>query len=266
MCVCACADDARAMRCVCPRLCSDSGRADALLLPGYDAAANAAAHADADAEAVSALAPRPAPLRAHAFVLSARSDYFRAALTYDSGRGASARGASASFTLAELCAEGTSALREWLYTGAVRTWRRRGQRNHCAAADASAAAAEVGVAARVAAAADARLLPVLASAARAHARALLRRLEDAAAAPDAVPAHALAAASAAADAASAAAAAGEWRLASAAVRAAAAGFAALRDAGALDALQPGLADALREAHVARQRRGGGDEDDACAGW
>jgi hypothetical protein len=256
------------LRCgVCPRLCSVSGRADALLLPGYDAAAasDAASDADADADADAAAPPPLAPLRAHAFVLSARSDYFRAALTYGSGRGASARGASfASLALAELCTEGAAALREWLYTGAVRAWRRR---NSAAALPAApAAAAEVGVAARVAAAADARLLPALAAAARAHARALLRRLEDDAGATDAVPAHALAAASAAADAASAAASAGEWRLASAAVRAAAAGFAALRDAGALDALQPGLADALREAHVARQRRGGGEEEDACAGW
>jgi hypothetical protein len=243
------------------RACSESGRADAVLLPGHRECAAAE-----DAPDAAAALPAP-PLRVHSFVLAARSDYFRAALAFRSG--ASEAAAPASFALPELCAEGAAALREWLYTGSVRAWRRHRHRNSksnaaAAAAGVAAAGAAVGVAARVAAAADARVLPPLACAARARAHALLRALDGAADAAHA--AHAIAAAAAAAHAATQAASAGEWRVAEHAVRVAAGGFAALRDAGALDAMQPGLADAIRAAHVARSRRGGDEDAAAAAGW
>ena len=123
----------------------------------------------------------------------------------------------------ELCGAGALALREWMYTGTVRAF------------EADGAPPNVAVAARVAAAAEVRLLPALAKAARAYALAAVAALQPADAA----------------DAASEAAAAGEWDVASAAVHAAAAAFPALRDDGTLDRLPPQLAEAIRQAHVQR---------------
>ena len=172
--------------------------ADAQLLPGFDAP----------------------PVPVHRAVCAARCDYFRAALSPAFAAGGDA--AAAMLRCDELCGAGALALREWLYTGAVRAFE-------------AGAPPAVAVAARVAAAADVRLLPALAAAARAHALAAVAALQPAQAA----------------QAASEAAAAGEWDIASAAVHAAAAAFPALRDDGTLDRLPPQLAEAMRQAHVQR---------------
>ena len=171
---------------------------DAQLLPGFDAA----------------------PVRVHRVVCAARCDYFRAALSP-----AFASGDDATLRCEELCGAGAQALREWLYCGSVRAFD----------ADAPTTCDAVAVAARVAAAADTRLLPALASKARAWALAAVPALQPVDAA----------------HAASDAAAAGEWGIASAAVYAAAAAFPALRDGGELDSLPPSLAEAIRQAHVQR---------------
>ncbi len=208
--------------------------ADAALQPGYPPPADDEADAKFDDDAAAAPLPEAAPLRVHRFVLSARADYWRAALSPAFCRASSCAGGATRvvFCVPELCAAGTAALREWLYTDSVRGWQQP-----CSACD---AASEVGIAARVASAADARLLPALASLARERALAALAAVS---------PAGAAAAAAAAAEA-------GEWGVAGAAVRTAAAGFAALRDSGQLDALPPALAEAIRAAHVARTREGG----------
>ena len=173
--------------------------ADAQLLPGFDAS----------------------PVAVPRVICAARCDYFRAALSPAFAAGES--DAAAVLRCDELCGAGALVLREWLYTGSVRAF------------EADGTPPIVGVAARVAAAADVRLLPALATAARAYALAAVTKLQPAEAA----------------DAASEAAAAGEWDVASAAVHAAAAAFPALRDDGTLDRLPPQLAEALRQAHVQR---------------
>jgi hypothetical protein len=173
---------------------------DAQLLPGFDAA----------------------PVRVHRVICAARCDYFRAAL---SPAFAASGDAAATLRCSELCGAGAQALQEWLYCGAV----------HAFQADAPARRDAVAVAARVAAAADTRLLPALAAAARAWALAAVPALQPVDAA----------------HAASDAAAAGEWGIASAAVYSAAGAFPALRDGGELDSLPPSLAEAIRQAHVQR---------------
>ena len=175
------------------------GTADARLLPGFEAP----------------------PIPVHRVICAARCDYFRAALS--PAFAADEEAAAAVLRCGELCGDGALALREWLYTGSVRAF------------EADGAPPNVAAAARVAAAAEVRLLPALAKAARAYALAAVAKLQP----PEA------------ADAASEAAASGEWDIASAAVHAAAAAYPALRDDGTLDRLPPQLAEALRQAHVQR---------------
>ena len=178
--------------------------------------------AGTDAELLPGFGAPPVPV--HRVVCAARCDYFRAALSPAFAAGED--GAAAALRCSELCGAGAMALREWLYTGSVRAFEADG---------APLTRSAVAVAARVAAAAEVRLLPALATAARAYALAAVPALQPAEAA----------------DAASEAAAAGEWDIASAAAHAAAAAFPALRDDGTLERLPPQLAEAIRQAHVLR---------------
>jgi len=154
-------------------------------------------------------------LAAHAFVCAARSPYFEAALRHcDPGGDASVR-------LPELDGAALAALRDWLYTDELGHGTDESPEQRFASLCALAEAAEM------------RLMPRAAAAAAAAARCALR----------------LCSAEASLRCAQAAARSGGYSLAAAAAEAAAREFPALRLSGALDEVEPQVAEAVRRAHL-----------------